>query len=220
MTATETRPDVQVNEKQARQVAEAAREADWQQAQFRQGALPRPAAARSDPPAAAAAIPRRSEAARRSWPRLRDFCGPRRRRADRARRQDPRRGHPAAQGARRLRDEDPQGVRRPRPVAGVLQQGAARWPVRSTPSLGALLSAHQSIGVPQPLQACSAPRSRSGSTCRVRQDEISAFLLTEPDVGSDPARLGTTADTGRRRLPAQRRQAVDHQRRHRRRCSS
>src|SRR3712207_9379361 len=28
---------------------------------------------------------------------------------------------------------------------------------------------------------------------RVTSTDISAFLLTEPDVGSDPARLGTTA---------------------------
>ena len=27
----------------------------------------------------------------------------------------------------------------------------------------------------------------------VAKDHISAFLLTEPDVGSDPARVGTTA---------------------------
>ena len=41
---------------------------------------------------------------------------------------------------------------------------------------------------------CSAPRSRSSSYLpRCARGEISAFLLTEPDVGSDPARLGTTA---------------------------
>ena len=50
----------------------------------------------------------------------------------------------------------------------------------------------------------------------VAKDHISAFLLTEPDVGSDPARLGSTADADRGRLPAQRPQAVGDQRRDRR----
>jgi alkylation response protein AidB-like acyl-CoA dehydrogenase len=61
------------------------------------------------------------------------------------------------------------------------------------PSLGALLSAHQSIGVPQPLKLFGTEEQRQKYLPRLARTDISAFLLTEPDVGSDPARLGTTA---------------------------
>jgi alkylation response protein AidB-like acyl-CoA dehydrogenase len=60
------------------------------------------------------------------------------------------------------------------------------------PSLGALLSAHQSIGVPQPIKMFGTDEQKQTWLPRCTQ-EISAFLLTEPDVGSDPARLHTTA---------------------------
>ena len=60
------------------------------------------------------------------------------------------------------------------------------------PSLGALLSAHQSIGVPQPINMFGTEEQKRTWLPRCAQ-EISAFLLTEPDVGSDPARLHATA---------------------------
>src|SRR6201997_993199 len=60
------------------------------------------------------------------------------------------------------------------------------------PSLGALLSAHQSIGVPQPIKMFGTEEQKRAWLPRCTR-EISAFLLTEPDVGSDPARLGATA---------------------------
>jgi alkylation response protein AidB-like acyl-CoA dehydrogenase len=60
------------------------------------------------------------------------------------------------------------------------------------PSLGALLSAHQSIGVPQPIKMFGTDEQKRTWLPRCTQ-EISAFLLTEPDVGSDPARLHATA---------------------------
>jgi alkylation response protein AidB-like acyl-CoA dehydrogenase len=60
------------------------------------------------------------------------------------------------------------------------------------PSLGALLSAHQSIGVPQPISMFGTEEQKRNWLPRCTQ-EISAFLLTEPDVGSDPARLHTSA---------------------------
>ena len=60
------------------------------------------------------------------------------------------------------------------------------------PSLGALLSAHQSIGVPQPINMFGTEEQKRTWLPRCTQ-EISAFLLTEPDVGSDPARLHATA---------------------------
>ncbi|QDQ14001.1 acyl-CoA dehydrogenase family protein [Streptomyces spectabilis] len=61
------------------------------------------------------------------------------------------------------------------------------------PSLGALLSAHQSIGVPQPLKLFGTQEQKDAFLPRCARTDISAFLLTEPDVGSDPARLATMA---------------------------
>jgi len=63
----------------------------------------------------------------------------------------------------------------------------------ASPVLAALLSAHQSIGVPQPLALFGTDDQKQRYLPRCARGEISAFLLTEPDVGSDPARLSTTA---------------------------
>src|SRR5215207_9443241 len=61
------------------------------------------------------------------------------------------------------------------------------------PSLGALLSAHQSIGVPEPVKVFGTPEQKLQYLPRCAAGAITAFLLTEPDVGSDPARMGSTA---------------------------
>ena len=63
----------------------------------------------------------------------------------------------------------------------------------ASPAIAALLSAHQSIGVPQPLALFGTDEQKHAFLPRCARGEISAFLLTEPDVGSDPARLNTTA---------------------------
>lgn len=63
----------------------------------------------------------------------------------------------------------------------------------ASPAVGALLSAHQSIGVPQPLKIFGTQEQKDVFLPRCARTDISAFLLTEPDVGSDPARLATTA---------------------------
>ncbi|MBT2395232.1 acyl-CoA dehydrogenase family protein [Streptomyces sp. ISL-100] len=63
----------------------------------------------------------------------------------------------------------------------------------ANPAIGALLSAHQSIGVPQPLKLFGTQEQKDAFLPRLARTDISAFLLTEPDVGSDPARLATTA---------------------------
>ncbi|MEU6201034.1 acyl-CoA dehydrogenase family protein [Streptomyces sp. NPDC047061] len=63
----------------------------------------------------------------------------------------------------------------------------------ANPAVGALLSAHQSIGVPQPLKIFGTQQQKDAFLPRCARTDISAFLLTEPDVGSDPARLATTA---------------------------
>ena len=61
-------------------------------------------------------------------------------------------------------------------------------------NLGALLSAHQSIGVPQPLKLFGTPEQKKKYLTRCAAGSISAFALTEPHVGSDPASLSTTAE--------------------------
>ena len=61
-------------------------------------------------------------------------------------------------------------------------------------NLSALLSAHQSIGVPQPLKLFGSEELKKKYLPRCAAGEISAFALTEPDVGSDPARLATRAE--------------------------
>lgn len=63
-----------------------------------------------------------------------------------------------------------------------------------SPAVGALLSAHQSIGVPQPLKMFGSKEQKEQFLPRLAAGEVSAFLLTEPDVGSDPARLATIAE--------------------------
>jgi alkylation response protein AidB-like acyl-CoA dehydrogenase len=61
------------------------------------------------------------------------------------------------------------------------------------PSLGALVSAHLSIGVPEPVKVFGTPAQKQEYLPRCASGAITAFLLTEPDVGSDPARMGATA---------------------------
>src|SRR5262247_2361276 len=58
----------------------------------------------------------------------------------------------------------------------------------------ALLSPHQSIGVPQPLKLFGTPEQKQKYLPRCAAGAISAFALTEPHVGSDPASLSTTAE--------------------------
>src|SRR5579862_9045922 len=60
-------------------------------------------------------------------------------------------------------------------------------------SLSTLLSAHQSIGVSEPLRLFGSEEQKRKWLPLVARTHISAFLLTEPDVGSDPARLAATA---------------------------
>ncbi|NBV42544.1 DNA polymerase II, partial [bacterium] len=55
------------------------------------------------------------------------------------------------------------------------------------------LSAHQSIGVPQPLKLFGTKEQKEKYLPRLAAGAISAFALTEPDVGSDPAKMSTIA---------------------------
>lgn len=61
-------------------------------------------------------------------------------------------------------------------------------------SLTAWMSAHQSIGVPQPLKYFGTKEQKEKYFKMMANGALSAFALTEPDVGSDPARLATTAE--------------------------
>jgi alkylation response protein AidB-like acyl-CoA dehydrogenase len=60
-------------------------------------------------------------------------------------------------------------------------------------NLTALLSAAQSIGVPQPLKLFGTPEQKRRYLPRLAKGAISAFALTESNVGSDPAAMSTTA---------------------------
>jgi len=61
-------------------------------------------------------------------------------------------------------------------------------------NLTALLSAHQSIGVPQPLLLFGNEEQKRRWLPRVAAGEVSAFALTETKVGSDPAKMETRAE--------------------------
>jgi alkylation response protein AidB-like acyl-CoA dehydrogenase len=60
-------------------------------------------------------------------------------------------------------------------------------------NLTALLSAHQSIGLPQPLLVFGTEEQKQRYLPRCASGGISAFALTEKEVGSDPARMSTEA---------------------------
>lgn len=61
-------------------------------------------------------------------------------------------------------------------------------------STAVLLSAHQSIGVPQPLKDFGTEEQKKKYLPLFRKGAISAFALTEPSVGSDPAQMSTKAE--------------------------
>jgi hypothetical protein len=60
-------------------------------------------------------------------------------------------------------------------------------------STAVLLSAHQSIGVPQPLKLFGTDEQKGKYMPRLAAGAISAFALTEPGVGSDPSKMSTLA---------------------------
>ena len=61
-------------------------------------------------------------------------------------------------------------------------------------NIAALLSAHQSIGVPQPLLMYGTREQKRLFLPLFAEGAVSAFALTETDVGSDPSKLTTTAE--------------------------
>jgi alkylation response protein AidB-like acyl-CoA dehydrogenase len=198
MTTTDSRPAEnvpdggQVSEKQARQIAEAAREKEWRKPSFgKELFLGRFLLDLIDPPPQPDSV--RTAEAEEFIERLRQFV------VDKI------------DGAQIERDAFvPDDV-----LVGLAELGAfgmkidkkygglglSNWDYcralmlagSASPALGALLSAHQSIGVPQPLKQFGTDEQKQRFLPRLAGGEVSAFLLTEPDVGSDPARLSTTA---------------------------
>jgi alkylation response protein AidB-like acyl-CoA dehydrogenase len=181
----------EVSERQAREVAEQAREAQWRRPSFGKELFlgrfrldlvhPYPA---GDPAAA-----ERGEA---FLARLREFCA---NKIDSA--EIERTGQIPDDVVRGLKELGAFGMKIATEYGGLglsqVSYNRALTLVGSVhSSLGALLSAHQSIGVPQPISMFGTEEQKRTWLPRCTQ-EISAFLLTEPDVGSDPARLHATA---------------------------
>ena len=180
-----------VSEQQARQVAEQAREVQWHQPSFgKELFLGRLRLDLVHPhPSGSAEAAKRGEA---FLDRLRDFCDSQ---IDAAAIE--RDAQIPDKVVRGLKELGAFGMKIATEYGGVglsqVYYNKALALVGSVhPSLGALLSAHQSIGVPQPINMFGTEEQKRTWLPRCTQ-EISAFLLTEPDVGSDPARLHATA---------------------------
>ncbi len=99
----------------------------------------------------------------------------------------------------RLREMGAFGLKIPKDYGGLgfnqSEYGAIMSVVGSQDgNLVALLSAHQSIGVPQPLKIFGTEEQKQKYLPRLAKGAISAFALTEPQVGSDPAGLATSAE--------------------------
>jgi alkylation response protein AidB-like acyl-CoA dehydrogenase len=98
----------------------------------------------------------------------------------------------------KLRDIGAFGIKVPREYGGLgLSQmtyiRAIELVTSQDGSLTALLSASQSIGVPQPLKLFGTEEQKRKFFPRLAKGAISAFALTEVDAGSDPANMSTTA---------------------------
>jgi alkylation response protein AidB-like acyl-CoA dehydrogenase len=190
-TTSDPEPTVHASERESRAVAEAARESDWERPSFAKGLYlghfdlglvhPHPRATDED------------EARGEEFlVRLREVCTD----IDGARIE--REATIPDEVLAPLADIGSIGMKIPREYGGLgltmSAYGKALMLVGSAhPSLGALLSAHQSIGVPEPVKLVGTAEQKQAFLPRCAAGAISAFLLTEPDVGSDPARMGSTA---------------------------
>jgi alkylation response protein AidB-like acyl-CoA dehydrogenase len=181
-----------VSEAEARQVAEAARETEWTKPSFvRELFLGRLRLDLIDPPPQP--DPQEQERAAAFLSELRQFCATiDDEEIDRTRQVPPR----VIDGLRAL---GAFGIKIPREYGGLgLSQVSYNRAIALVgtccSALGVLLSAHQSIGVPQPLKMFGTPEQKKKYLPRLAKGAISAFALTEPDVGSDPARMEATAE--------------------------
>ena len=181
-----------VTEAEARQVAEAARETEWSKPSFvRELFLGRLRLDLIDPPPRP--DPEEQERAAAFLSALRAFC------ATIDDEEIDRSGRVPSHIIDGLRALGAFGIKIPREYGGLgLSQTSYNHAIAliaaKCSAIGVLLSAHQSIGVPQPLKMFGTPEQKKKYLPRLAKGAISAFALTEPDVGSDPARMGATAD--------------------------
>jgi alkylation response protein AidB-like acyl-CoA dehydrogenase len=109
-----------------------------------------------------------------------------------------REGHIPESVVQELRDIGAFGIKVPVEYGGVgLSQTsyirAMEMVTSKDGSLTALLSASQSIGVPQPLKLFGTDEQKQRFFPRIAKGAITAFALTEVHAGSDPANMSTTA---------------------------
>ena len=192
MTTTAVEPERKVSADQARDVAEAAREQEWAAPSFvRDLFLGRLRLDLIHP------YPEQdAEEERRAKPFLDALARLLRDRVDSDR--IDREGEIPDSLIQELRDIGAFGIKIPREYGGLglsqLSYMRAIELVSSVDgSLTALLSAHQSIGVPQPLKVFGSSAQKQQYLPRLARGAISAFALTEPGVGSDPAAMETLA---------------------------
>jgi alkylation response protein AidB-like acyl-CoA dehydrogenase len=110
-------------------------------------------------------------------------------------------GHIPEEVVQKFRDIGAFGIKIPREYGGLgLSQvsyiRAIGMVTSKDGSLTALLSAHQSIGLPQPLKLFGTDAQKKKFFPRLAKGAISAFALTETDAGSDPANMRTSATIG------------------------
>ena len=180
------------SEKEARDVAEAARESEWANPSFVRELFlgrfrldlihPHPA---EDPNEAARAKP--------FLDRLADFL----RRVDSD--MIDRTGEIPEAYIQELRDMGAFGIKIPTEYGGLglsysSYVKAMAMVTSKDGSLTALLSAHQSIGLPQPLTLFGTDEQKQRFFPRLAKGAISAFALTEVDAGSDPANMRAHAE--------------------------
>src|SRR6478672_7120626 len=180
------------SEKEARDVAEAARESEWSGPSFvRELFLGRyrldlvhPHPVKEDPEEAARAAP--------FFARLRAFLE----RVDSD--MIDRTGEIPEEYVQELREMGAFGIKIPVEYGGLglsyaSYTRAIAMVTSKDGSLTALLSAHQSIGLPQPLKLFGTMEQKRRFFPRLAKGAISAFALTETDAGSDPANMRTSA---------------------------
>src|ERR687895_1805078 len=107
-------------------------------------------------------------------------------------------GHIPEELVQELRDMGAFGIKIPTKYGGLgLSQTsyirAIEMVTSKDGSLTALLSASQSIGVPQPLKLFGTEEQKKKFFPRLAAGGISAFALTEVNAGSDPANMRTSA---------------------------
>ena len=181
-----------VTEREARQVAEAARETEWSKPSFvRELFLGHLRLDLIDPPPPQ--DPDERERGEAFLARLREFT------AEVDGDEIDRTGRVPPALIDRLRELGAFGIKIPVEYGGLgLSQTTYNRAIAllsiDCAAIGVLLSAHQSIGVPQPLKLFGTAAQKEKYLPRLASGAISAFALTEPDVGSDPARMHATAE--------------------------